>query len=55
MSQQTKFKQMDINELTITEQLLFTLESIRDKENPTILEAKKNYAIMIAYLFIFVN
>lgn len=50
MSQQTKFKQMDINELTITEQLLFTLESIRDKENPTILEAKKNYAIMGAAL-----
>jgi len=56
MSQKTEIKQIDINELTITEQLLFTLESLRDTENPTLLEAKKNYAVMgatIADLFNF--
>ena len=56
MSLKTEFKLMDINRLTITEQLLFALESIRDEKNPTILEAKKNYAVVgatIADLFNF--
>ena len=50
MSQETEIKPIDMNNLTITEQLLFILETLRDKENLTILEAKKNYAIMGAVI-----